>query len=87
MKFDRHDRVKHVRTGRSYMVLACPAHGVRLESTGEPGYLYQEFWTADGAHIRARSASIWARSASEMEDGRFVLEFRSAHGAHGRFPE
>lgn len=80
MKFERHDRVKHLKTGRSYMVLACPSHGVRIEATGKPGYLYQEFWTADGA-------CIWARDAEEMEDGRFELERKTTHGAHGRFPD
>ena len=80
MNFERHDRIKHVTTGRSYMVLAGPVHGVRIEATGNPGYLYQEYWV-DGA------ACIWACDAEEMEDGRFDLDRKTTHGAHGRFPE
>lgn len=59
--FRRHDSVIHTGSGWVYMIFLGPCDGVLLESTGEPAYLYQRFYTSD-------SKSLWVRSAAEMED-------------------
>ena len=79
-KFQRHDSVTHTKTGGVYMIVLGPQDGVTLESTAEPAYVYQRFYTVDDKRL-------WVRGAAEMEDGRFEFKHRSTHGAFGRLPE
>jgi hypothetical protein len=58
--FVQGDRVRHVKSGGVYLILQIPDK-LRIESTGEPAYLY------------AAQDLQWVRSQREMEDGRFVL--------------
>jgi hypothetical protein len=61
------------------MIILGPKDGVTLESTGEPAYVYQRFFTNE-------DSKLWVRSAKEMEDGRFEFKHSSTHGAEGRMP-
>lgn len=58
--FKQGQLVLHVKSDGVYKILVLPDIG-RLETTGEPAYLYQGL---DGR--------VWPRGQIEMEDGRFV---------------
>lgn len=61
--FGLQETVRHVRTGREYVILALPA-STRIESIQAPAYLYRARYGSD--------AFGWVRPQTEMEDGRFV---------------
>ncbi len=77
MQFRRGDKVKH-RNGGEYMVILTPVDGVKIAATGEPAYLYQNFWLHD-------DPTFWVRSQEKMEE-RFELVAHTTAGAGGRLP-
>lgn len=60
----------HVKSKKTYVVMETPVSGLRIEGTGETAYRYREA----RYHVHEETAVRWIRAASEMEDGRFVIE-------------
>jgi hypothetical protein len=59
-KFKIDDRIIDIKSGGVYVVTATP-QSCRLEHSGEPAYSYV-----------GNDGTMWVRSQTEMEDGRFV---------------
>lgn len=64
-KFPRWSVLLHKKSEAQYHVLAVPDSRYRLEATNEPFYTY--------VLLSEPGGTIWLRTQSEMEDGRFVL--------------
>jgi hypothetical protein len=62
MKFQKGQKVRHVKSGHIYFIHITPDK-LRIEASGEPAYAYGAGTIGDA----------WVRSQSEMEDGRFEL--------------
>ena len=60
--FERHQKIRHVKTGKVYVILTTPIEGSYLEYCNETYYTY----------VGGIPRTMWLRRTSEMEDGRFV---------------
>lgn len=67
--------VRHLKTGGEYVIVSDARDKLRIEATDEPAYAYTS--TDPGEH------PTWVRSASEMEDGRFVQVSPQRQGGAG----
>ena len=65
MKFTVNQKVRHLRTGTLYIIIATPEQ-VRYEPLRQRCYAYIPSLVATGYRI-------WVRPEIEMEDGRFIL--------------
>lgn len=78
--------LQHQKSGNMYGVLSSPSDGVRLESTGEPAYVYSPVKPdASGSFIwdwpeAQRGLPKYVRGQMEMEDGRFFETNLMVHG-------
>ena len=64
--FLKKDEVRHIKSEGIYVIQATPDDGIRVESTGEPGYVYSSITQEEG-----KRPVLWVRGQTEMEDGRF----------------
>lgn len=70
--FKKGDIVRHHKSHiTNYLVLATPSCPFRIESTNVGAYAYKDLV----------NGTIWARPATEMEDGRFSLVYGSTREA------
>lgn len=67
-KFNRHDIVRHVKTGNLYYIVATP-DTCRIEADNSEAYAYEE--------LAGQDKKLWVRPKSEMEDGRFKIHTQS----------
>lgn len=78
IEYPVNDVIQHQKSGNVYGVLSGPSDGVRLESTGEPAYVYSPVKKdARGSYVWdwpaiQRGLPKYVRGQSEMEDGRFA---------------
>lgn len=72
--FRRHDRIRSRITGKSYMVVYDPTHGIIQQG---PVYLLHEFWSP-------KNEGLFILPAHEVESGDFDIEVTTTHGAAGR---
>lgn len=62
MKFLHGHRVRHIASVKVYRIVDTP-NRCRIQATGEPAYSY--------CLDRGGDITLWVRSQTEMEDGRF----------------
>lgn len=73
-KFNRHDIVRHVKTGNLYYIVATP-DTCCIEADNSEAYAYEE--------LAGQDKKLWVRPKPEMEDGRFVKD--GYEGIIGKF--
>ncbi len=70
-RYAKYQTLLHVKSGNRYAIVGTPDE-YRIEATGEVAYGYRAYIQNDDGEI-IEGKTVWIRSRTEMEDGRFVI--------------